>query len=492
MIKGANMNSIAEYIKEIDRVIEKGHFKDNWQSLSEFKMPQWYKKGRFGLFIHWGVYSVPATETEWYPRLMYIPLSKSYNHRIQTYGKDSDYSQIIPLFKPDKFNADEWVKLFKESGAKYIMPVGEHHDGVKMYGSKLNRWNMVELNGVDYMEELHKACDQHGLGFLISSHRAEHYWFMNSARKYCPNSEVNKGINSDLYGPAYVPESGNIHKTDKEIHATKEWLEDWLASSCEMIDKNRPLAVYFDWWIFKQEFKPYLKKFLAYYYNRAIEWGVEVGVFYKYGAVMDGCAIFDVERGQIDGVSQKLWQNDTAIAKNSWGYTDGNHFKTAEDIIKNMVEVVSKNGCYMLNVGPKANGEICEEEKNVLKEIGAWLKINGEAIYDSNPFEVTNFEGKKSKNGSFKENKKFTSKDFCFTSKCGAIYVFPMGKIKDKYCIKSLKLDKERGIRYDITKVEILGLDGELSYTHSEKDLTVNIPNVDKLKLPICIKVSVD
>lgn len=487
------MEKIKQYLEKIDEVIKNGEFKDDWQSLSKFVMPEWYKNGRFGIFIHWGVYSVPATESEWYPRLTYLPVHKSHFHRVNTYGADADYSAIVKKFKPESFNADEWVSLFKESGAKYIMPVGEHHDGVKMYGSELNRWNMLELNGKDYMQSLHEACDKQDIGFLMSNHRAEHYWFFNGARKYFPNSDVAKGIDADLYGPAYMPPSGNIHKTDKEIHATKEWLEDWLASSCEMIDKNKPLAVYFDWWVQKSEFKPYLKKFLAYYYNRGLEWGKQVGVFYKWGAVMNGCGIFDVERGQVDYARGELWQNDTSIAKNSWGYTEGNDFKTAKEIVKNMIEVVSKNGCYMLNVGPKADGTICDEEKAVLKDIGKWMNVNGEAIYASQPFEVTDFEGKRTSNGAFKENKKYRKNEYCFTYRTGAIYVFPMfDKVGDKLTIKSLRMSNEGGIRYQIKGVQLLGVEGNLKFNQTEKAMEIYLDkNIDK-SMPICIKVSVE
>ena len=121
-----------------------------------------------------------------------------------------------------------------------------------------------------------------------------------------------------------------------------------------------------------------------------------------------------------------------------------------------MIEVFSKNGCYMLNVGPMANGRICEEEKSVLLEIGKWMEQNGSAVYGSYPFEVCSFEGRKSKNGSFKENKKFSSKDFCFTAGAGKIYVFPMGKvIPEKIKIKSLRKANEGGIKYKIKKINI-------------------------------------
>ncbi len=487
------MQKIQKYLSQIDEVIEKGPFKDTWESLSDFKVPSWYREKRFGIFIHWGVYSVPSTESEWYPRQMYKKCTKSNSFHDKEYGRNVEYRHLIDKFKPENFNADEWVSIFKQSGAKYIMTVGEHHDGVKMYKSDLNRWNMADLNGRDYMAELHDACDKADMGFLISNHRAEHFWFFNGARKYYPNSEISKNLYPDLYGPAYMPKSRHIDRTDEEITPSKEYLEEWLATACEMIDKNKPLAVYFDWWVFKKEFYPYMKKFLAYYYNRGVEWDEEVCVFYKYSSIFDGCAIYDVERGQIDGVARELWQNDTAIAKNSWGYTKNNRFKTPGEIVRNMIEVVSKNGCYMLNVGPKPDGTICDEEKNVLLEIGMWMNINGEAIYGSYPYEICASEGKKSKNGTFKENKKFSSKDFCFTAKKGKLYIFPMGsKLPQTLKIKSMRFDNEHGIRYDIRRVHILGENKDLHFEQSKKCMQIDLGKKLNNEMPICICIETE
>lgn len=491
---GKGMDKINEYLEKINSVIENGTFQDNWESLSQFKIPSWYREGRFGLFIHWGVYSVPAYFNEWYPRLMYRKAHTVSIHHNKKYGRNFEYRHFIEKFKPEAFDADEWADLFKKSGAKYIMPVGEHHDGIKMYESSLNRWNMMELNGRDYIAELHSACDKAGLGFMISNHRAEHFWFFNGARRFFPDSEVAQNQYADLYGPAFLPDTGREDNFDAEITASTDFLEEWLATACEMIDRNKPLAVYFDWWVHNDEFRPYLKKFLAYYYNRGIEWGKEVCVFYKWGALFDGCGVFDVERGQINGVSRKLWQNDTAIAKNSWGYTDGNKFKTPGEIIRNMIEVFSKNGCYMLNVGPMSNGKICEEEKSVLHEIGKWLEVNGSAVYGTYPFEVCCFEGKKSKNGSFKENKKFSSKDFCFTASAGKIFVFPMGNmIREKIKIKSLRKANEGGIRYSIKKISILGEENSsLSFLQDGKCLTVYMGSKMNNEIPKCICIEVE
>ena len=510
------MATVKEYLEKINAVIANGEFKDNWESLSKFKTPGWYQAGRFGIFIHWGCYSVAACQSEWYPRLMYLPKEKSCKHKNETYGKNFEYRQLVEKFNPDRYNADEWAALFKMSGAKYVMPVGEHHDGIKMYESDLNRWNMAALPPHrDFCRELHEACDRQGLGFLISSHRAEHYWFMNGARKYFPDSEALGEEYRDLYGPCALTPGGSINHDDITLTATTEWLEDWLASSCEMVDKNKPLGVFFDWWIQKPEFRPYMKKFLAYYYNCAKEWGFEPAVFYKWGSAMKDCAIFDVERGQIDGISTNLWQCDvakskwpevkeidgistnlwqcdTAIAKNSWSYTDGNEFKTPYEVITNLIDVVSKNGCLMLNVGPKADGTICEEEKNVLLQIGEWMKCNGEAIYDCHPFDVYG-EGKQKSYGSFKEDIQYSIEDYRFTYRAGSIYVFPMSaKARDRFEIKRLKFGNEGSIRYEIKGIELLGQNTNVVWKQDEHSLIIKTEKTVCADLPLCFKISID
>ena len=156
-------NKIEEYLQVIDETIAKGPFQADWASLGQHKTPQWYRKGRFGLFIHWGVYSVPAYASEWYPRLMYLKGSPAYLHHKKVYGgvEKFPYKNFVPQFKAEKFNADEWLDIFQKSGAKYIMPVGEHHDGFKMYKSSLNRWNAAEMGPHrDVLQELHEACDK--------------------------------------------------------------------------------------------------------------------------------------------------------------------------------------------------------------------------------------------------------------------------------------------------------------------------------------------
>ena len=132
-----------EYRKQIEKVIKDGIYKDNWQSLSSHKTPEWYYRDKFGIFIHWGIYSVPAYGSEWYSRAMYDPNCREFEHHIKTYGTQNKfgYKDFIPMFKAEKFSAEEWISLFKKAGAKFVMPVCEHHDGFAMYATEFNRWN---------------------------------------------------------------------------------------------------------------------------------------------------------------------------------------------------------------------------------------------------------------------------------------------------------------------------------------------------------------
>ena len=174
---------VQAYLKTIDEVIQKGPFKDDWESLSHYGIPDWYARAKFGLFIHWGVYSVPAFHNEWYSREMYQKGSRTYAHHRKTYGRNFGYKDFIPQFKAEHYNPKEWAKLFAESGARYVTPVGEHHDGFKMYPSELCEWNAVNMGPKrDVYGELKKELTDRGIKYCSSSHRAEHYWFMNGGR----------------------------------------------------------------------------------------------------------------------------------------------------------------------------------------------------------------------------------------------------------------------------------------------------------------------
>ena len=484
------MEKFSAYLKTIDDVIAKGPYKDNWESLSNYPVPKWYEDAKFGIFIHWGPYAVPAFGNEWYPRNMYLKGTPEYEHHRKTYGSQDKfgYKDFIPMFKGEKFDAKAWMKLFKDAGAKYVMPVAEHHDGFKLYKSELSKWNSVEMGPKrDIVGELKAEADKNGIKLCCSNHRAEHFWFLSGGLEY--ESDVKGAGYDDFYGPPHP--APNEHSSLTDCKPTKEHLEDWLVTNCEMVDKYRPSVVWFDWWIQQLDFKPYIKKFAAYYYNRAAEWGEEVAINNKYDSYIYTSTVFDIERGQLSAGVPRLWQNDTAIAKNSWGYTDNNEFKKACDLTAELVDIISKNGCLLLNVGPRADGTITEEETQVLLDMGKWLSVNGEAVYGSVPWRIFGEGPTEIPTGEFSDTNRsdFTPQDVRFTANKGNLYAFLLKSPKNgSVSIKSLGLSA-RHLTTTIKKITVLGSDSYVNFSQRTDALRVNIASPVDTEFPICLKI---
>ena len=493
-IRGRKMQN---YLEKIDRVIAQGRYKDTWESLQQYRVPDWYVDAKFGIFIHWGLYSIPAFGSEWYSRNMYVQGSKEFEHHVKTYGKHTEfgYKDFIPMFRAEKFVPSEWAELFKEAGAQYIMPVAEHHDGFQMYGSELSEWNAVQMGPKrDLLGELYEALDKEGLVSCASSHRIEHWFFMGHGKEF--ESDIKEPMKrGDFYWPA-MPEREHMDSFT-EPTPTQEFLEDWLCRCCELVDKYHPKVVYFDWWIHHHSVKPYLRKFIAYYYNRAEEWGEGVVVNYKHDSLAFATGVADVERGQFADAKPYIWQTDTSVAKNSWGYTEGNDYKTPVQIVHDLVDIVSKNGRLLLNIGPKADGSIPVKDREILLSIGKWLKVNGEAIYGSKMWRQSAEGPTKIVEGQFadSEAKKFTSEDIRFTVNNGCIYAICMNmKGKDSVSIKALS-ETENMHKPDfsgiIQSVEVLGYTGKLEWTRDKEALKITMDTVES-EYPVVFKVKVD
>ena len=320
----------------------------------------------------------------------------------------------------------------------------------------------------DIIGELEEATRQRGMVFCVSSHRAEHWWFFDGGRKF--PSDVQDAQYDGLYGPAVVcsPAHGTPawkHK-DWQPRPDAKFLEDWLARCCEVVDKYQPQVFWFDWWIEQAVFEPYLQRFAAYYYNRAAEWGLGVAINHKFDSYPEGTAVFDIERGQLSGIRPLFWQTDTSVSKNSWGYIDDHDYKTAGDIIGDLVDIVSKNGALLLNIGPRADGTIPEPEQAMLREIGAWLAINGEAIYDTRHWDVYGEGPTEVSDGEFTDTKRtaFTGQDIRFTQKADALYAICLGWPDGDVQITSL--GSGSSLRADqIAGVSMLGSDASLTWT---------------------------
>jgi alpha-L-fucosidase len=457
-------------VQEVDRVAAAGPFRPAWDSLKQYQVPDWYLDAKFGIFIHWGVYSVPAFGSEWYPRQMYMEGTPEFKHHLATYGPQSKfgYKDFIPMFRAEKFDAARWAELFRKAGAKYVVPVAEHHDGFPMYDCSFTEWSAAKMGPKrDIVGELAAAVRKEGLHFGASSHRIEHWFFMEGGRRF--DSDVRDPRFEAFYGPAQPEKTAD----GKENQPSEAHMRDWLARTSEIVDKYKPDLVWFDWWIEQPVMQPYLQKFAAFYYNRGRQWkSPGVVINYKDTSFPEQAAVLDIERGKLDKARNLFWQTDTSVSEKSWGYIENDNFRTPGSIVTDLVDIVSKNGSLLLNVGPRPDGTIPQEVQDILLAVGGWLEVNGEAIYGTRPWKVFGEGPTQVVAGSFKDtaSKPFTGQDIRFTAKDDTVYAIALAWPENgRLLVKSLA-------DVPVANVQLLGSKEKLVWKHDAAGLSIQLP----------------
>jgi alpha-L-fucosidase len=225
--------------------------------------------------------------------------------------------------------------------------------------------------------------------------------------------------------------------------------------------------------------KSHLRRFAAYYYNRGAEWGKGVAINYKNDAYTPKCAVFDIERGQLAGASDFFWQTDTAVARNSWGYVDGMDYKPSASIVADLVDIVSKNGALLLNIGPRPDGTIPHQDRDILTDIGQWLAVNGEAIYQTRPWKIYGEGPTQITEGHFTDTKRraFTSQDIRFTAKGrDTLYAIVLNRTDgDEVAIHSLGANL-RLFEGEIGSLRLLGSRKAVTWTRDPGALRLKLP----------------
>jgi alpha-L-fucosidase len=369
---------VLRFAPSAEATVGPGSYTASWSSVDQHPpAATWFQDAKFGIYYHWGVFSVPAFGSEWYPRNMYISGSAENQHHIATYGDPSvwgyqnfilganDKSGHFVKFAPKLTSAggswdpNAWATLFKNAGARFAGPVAEHHDGFSMWNSASNPWNSVAKGPNLDLVSLHaQAIRGQGLKFMASLHHAYHF---NGYYDHVPSqSDPNLRI---LFG--------------QQGTAAENLL--WYNKLIEVVDGYQPDLIWQDFDLTAVQESDRLQ-FLAYYYNKAVSWNKDVVATYKDGFDNKG-EVFDYERGGPGGLLTPYWLTDDAISSTSWGYTVGLGYYTTQALLHALIDRVAKGGTMLLNISPMADGTIPSQQQTILLGIGDWLGRFGEAIY---------------------------------------------------------------------------------------------------------------
>jgi alpha-L-fucosidase len=470
-------------------------YKPNWKSIGSHPTPEWFKDAKFGIYTHWGPYSVPAygPNGTWYSHRCYSDAkSAQRKYHEQHFGplEKFGYKDFIPMFTAEKFDADEWATLFKRAGAKFAGPVAEHHDGFAMWPTRYSKWNAAKMGPKrDVVGELAAAVKKRGMKYFTAFHHAELWWWYPvwDRKLDCGDPKY-----SGLYGP--------IHKRGEQ--PDERYLKMWLGKLKEVIGRYDPDLVWFDFAL-GQIREKYRREFMAYYYNLALERDKEVVVMYKHHSLPPGAGVIDYELGRMDHLTYNIWITDTSVDdQGAWCYVKGVKYKPAKRLVNNLIDRVSKNGYLLLNVGPRPDGTIPEGAKKSLLGLGDWLRVNGEAIYGTRPWSVAG-EGptKLEKEGGFNEGNEvgYTGKDIRFTVKGNALYATCLGWPAKAFTIRSLgtvlldrpfKSPDPAFYADEIKTIRMLGVDKDLKWKMTRQGLRITRPDIKPCEHAFVFKIN--
>ncbi len=476
------------------------HFEGSWESLQQYKCPEWFRDAKLGIFLHWGPSSVAAVD-DWYGRNMYVQGHPAYEYHVKTFGHPSKFGfkDLIPLWTAENFNPDQLVRIFKQAGARYIVPVATFHDNYDLWDSKYQHWNSLNMGPMkDICGLWKKAVLENGLRFGVSTHMDRVPSWFNTSRgsdDSGPLAAVSYDGNdpryADLYGPVndegmdwpYLPKN-----------PSESWRKTWYLRTKDLIDKYQPDLLYFDGGV------PYVDfglELVAHYYNENQIWHngrLEAILNLKKtrvsGAYREGMCVQDLERSKLEGIKAEPWQTDTSIGP--WFCRKEGKYETPNAIIDMFIDIVSKNGNLLLNIPLMADGTLDSESENMLSEMGKWMAINGEAIFETRPWIIYG-EGPTSVKQEYSEEirENFTSMDFRFTTRDEVLYTicmdWPQGGTSIN--VKSLSTEQETG---DIADISLLGYKGPVKWERNGEGLKIFLPEKEPCAYACIFKIIFD
>ncbi|MCC2975193.1 alpha-L-fucosidase [Sphingomonas sp. PL-96] len=499
----------------------RGPVAPTWPSLvSQYRYPDWFRDAKLGLWSHWGPQSVPE-QGDWYGRFLYMQGHPMYEHHLKTYGHPTGTGMmdILNRWTADRWEPEALMQRYVKAGAKYFMALGCHHDNLDCYDSRYHEWNSLRVGPKkDIVGTWEKVARNAGLKFGISNHAAHAWHWYQTGYGYDPTGP-RKGERYDAFrrtkadgrgtwweglDPQRLYTGGHMVAPDgiDSIAAMNEWHDKndgqwvehgpandpgyvtrWLLRQIDMVEKYKPDLVYFD--DYELPFGPVGLQAVADYYNRSIEWHGKIDVvvtakqlkpYARFGLVQD------VERGFTDHLWEEPWQTDTCIG--DWFYNvarlNDRSYKTAEDVLQRLADVVSKNGNLLLSIPQPGDGSIDSEEEKILDGMAAWMQVNDAAIFGSRPWRVygegpTKLVAGMQNEGSFAG---FTPRDVRFTVNKGALYALFLKAPRGSVSIESLGTRHWRdGV---VERVTLLG-GGTIRHRRDAAGLHLDMPASDAI-----------
>ncbi len=410
------------------------HYKPTFESLAKHgAAPEWFADAKLGMYFHWGPYSVPAFGSAWYPHNMYKENNRVRKHHEETYGSihEFGYEDFIPMFKAEHFNPEDWAELFKQTGAKFAGPVAQHHDGFAMWDSEVNPWNANDMGPKrDILGDIFKALEDKGLKTIATFHHARN----GQRNKNIKELWSGKGYDSHY---AYHPdlptstEDPKLRKLFGNFETIDAFNQYWYDQVAEVVDKYSPDILWYDSWL---NLIPEEKRnqMAAHHFNNGIKHNKDVMLAHKQEDLPKEYSVLDYEQGGRKDSWPTPWMTDMTLGKHRWMYVEGHPYKTADLVVRNMIDIWSKNGVVLLNVSPRADGVINQEQREVLKEIGEWMKVHADAVYGTRPhniFGYGNANTGKGHNAGQSSSVQYTEDDIRFTVSKDkkAMFIFFLG-----------------------------------------------------------------
>lgn len=468
----------------------------SWTKIQR-QSPDWFRDAKFGLFFHWGPYSVPAYKNEWYSRNMYAKKNAINRYHVETYGKLSEfgYKDFYPMMTGDKFDAEEWADIVERSGAKYAGPVTEHSDNFSMWDSKVNEINSVNYGPKrDIFGECAKAFRKRDIKVLATFH---HQWLWGWFMSTDPDADVYDPANEKYYWKS-LPLETNRYAPYRLPDA--EFNQMWIDKVNEVADRYKPDVMYFDSRTNIID-ENYRYDMVEHYYQSS----EDTIITYKQEDFPENIGVYDIECGSFEEAKDYPWQTDDRLEDNvTWCMVQNPKYKPAVRIIHQLCDIVSKNGNLLLNVGPYADGSFHPEAKAILFQIGDWLKVNGEAIYNTRPYTVSSEGPTKVSDANYDVEmvnaqlnneegdagdlhaRMFTAEDFRFTKNGDSVYAIAMGWPDNS----TLKIKTFRKGTETICAVSLLGHEGNLEFTQMDDYLEVKLPDKKPCDFAYAIKIS--